>query len=283
MNLDDKSPSSPQQLIKRKERFPRYPTAKEIGELVKNIWERPTFDVRQTSKKTEFVFSLPFNLQRRIKTRGPAPYIFLFTGNRDALQAALPTAFERARYGKRDRVKNLIERALFKTVVEALTILFQEVEDTLGPYKCYIVGTSEDLSDAAKRKKRPLASEREVRACRCAKRYEQLLPQVKSLREFIRKNRNEESLLMRVEEQFSQEWMREVIHGDALKRLPEITGHSGQDELTGLWTTRQLAIGILWCEESSKDPTLAISPNTILGEYIPLGKKLIRFAKKPDS
>jgi hypothetical protein len=252
----------------RTRRFPRYPKADDIGELVKVFWERPKFSVRETSNKTEFVFTVAFNVRNRIRRRQLASYMLLFEENQNGLKPALLRAFETAIYGT-DRVRDLTERALFRTLVEALGMLFQKANSCNERYRGVLDGTAATLLEAAKRKKRPPESERHSRASR-------LLPYVKSLRELVRDNPNEKTLRKLIEEKFPFQWIREVTSGGALENLPEIPGHSGRARSLGgpHWTARQLAVGILWCEERRRDSGFNVRPKTILEDYIPLGRKI---------
>jgi hypothetical protein len=84
-----------------------------------------------------------------------------------------------------------------------------------------------------------------------------------------------------VEASFPEEWIGPVIKGNALTNLPIVPGHLNRAELLGSlkWTPRQLAVGIIWCEERRDDQTFAFQPSTILEDYLPLGRKLNRESK----
>lgn len=267
------------------QRFPRYPTADDIGNLAKKIWKRPKFRVRQTHDSTEFIFSLGFNVPKKIKDKEQPSYYLLFDPKRTAFGKALIQAYREAYSGK-NKARDLCERALYRVFAESMAILFEEAYRNKGLYKGYkgnLLGDATVVREAAKRKRRPPDSERKRRAKRIAKRYEQLLPKVKKLRAFVRDYplpSDEPKLLEAVEASFSEEWIGLVIRGGALTSLPTVPGHSNRAESLGslTWTSRQLAVAIIWCEHRD-DRTFAVAPTTILEDYLPLGRKLNRKSK----
>lgn len=264
-------------------RFPRSPTAEYIGNLAKKIWKRPKFRVKQTSDSTEFIFSLTFNVIKKIKKRELASYYLLFDPKRTDLTKALVQAYKKSYSGSK-KVRKLCEWALYKVFAESLGILFEEAGRTEGSYKGILRGDAKAVLAAAKRR-RPPDLKRKPYAMRLAKRYEELLPKMKELRAFVRDyphRSDQQKLKDAVEARFLEEWISLVIGDCALTNLPVVPGHSNKAESLGAltWTPRQLAVGIIWCEEQCRDERLFdVQPNTILEVYLPLGRKANRESK----
>jgi hypothetical protein len=264
------------------QRFRRNPTASDVGELAKRIWKRPKFRVLQTSRATEFVFRLRFNIHKKIRKKQLASYLLLFKRygdrrNQKTLRRALKQAYRSGHYAS-VRLRDQADRVLFRVLVEALTILFEEAKQS-PPYKGFLTDDIKAVLEAAKRKRRPPDSERGPRAKRMAQRYNELLPKVRLLRQFVgghAQRSNEVILREAVKRNFPDEWIQAVISGAALKSLPEIPGRSESNvTLGGLnWTPRQLTVGIIRCEEHERDSMFSVTPNTILEDYLPLGRKL---------
>jgi hypothetical protein len=269
------------------QRFPRYPTAGDIGNMAKRIWKRPKFKFRQTHDSTEFIFTLPFNVPKKIKKKAPALYYLLFDPKRTPFGKILVQAYRAAYSERTNKARDLCDRALYKVFAESLAILFEEADRTEGLYKGYksnLLGDAAVVREAAKRKRRPPDSERRALAKRIAKRYGELFPKVKELWKFIRDSplRFDESKLREaVEQSFPHEWIKELTKGIALENLPEIPGHPNATESLGKleWSPRQLAVGIIWCEERRRSRNFSVRPNTMLDDYLPLGNKLNRNAR----
>lgn len=259
-------------------RLPRYPTANDIGGLARKIWKRPKFRVGLPSNTTEFIFSLGFSIPKKVKNHHLAFHSLLFDPKRSAWSRALNRSYKEARQGSQ-RVRDVSERMLFKVFAQALAILFEEARLSEGPYKGFIEGDAQAVLETAKRRRRPPDRARKTCAKRMAERYDSLLPEVKALLKFITcpaqrvKNTNVAQV---VGEQFSQEWVKHVTEGIALQNLPLIAGHDNRTEclMELKCTARQLTVGIIFAEERQRNPKFDLQPNTILEEYLPLGRRL---------
>ncbi len=261
-------------------RWPRYPGAETTGNLAKKIWKRPRFRVKLTSDSTQFVFSLKYDLRKKIKKKNSALYHVLFDPKRTSLSEALIQAYGTAKSGQ-NKARDLCERALYKIFGESLAILFEEADRAQGLSNGILGyrGDASDVRQAAKRKQRPSDAERKICAKRIAKRYRGLFPEVKKLWRFVKlsPDRLEESRLREtVEKSFPYDWIELITKGAALQKFPETAGHYHSTDSLGKlkWTPRQLALGIIWCEERKRTPNFSVRPETMLKYYLPLGNKL---------
>jgi hypothetical protein len=262
---------------KQKPRFPRNPTAKDVGELAKQVWKVPVFHVKETSLTTTFVLKLNFSLTERIKSENETYHRLLFTTTGIPLYQALKQAYKDASYSSKT-MPALFDGALFAMFRQSLKMLFEKAQTAQGLFKGHVEGNANSVLEESKRRRSP-DLERRSMARRMAKRREELFPRVKELHKFI-KNRPERSdearLKLAVETNFSDEWIKHVTQGNALHNLPRIPGHEDRTEsLGGLkWTPLQLTVGIIMCEALERNPHFALDPNTVLEVYLPFGRKL---------
>jgi hypothetical protein len=269
------------------QRFPRFRTAGDIGTLARKIWKHPKFRVKLTADSTKFIFSLRFNIRKKIKKKDPASYDLLFDPKRTSFCKAFIQAYREAYSGRNAKARDLCERALYKVFVDSLALLFEEADRTEGLYKGYKGNLSGDASvvrDAAKRKKRPPDLERKRCARRMSARYEELLPKVKELRRFVSDHpdcSDDTKLKVAVQAKYSDKWIESVTTGLALKHLPETSGHPNSTDSLGRleWTPRQLTVAVIWCEERWRNPNFGAGPGTILEVYLPMGKRLNKASK----
>lgn len=265
------------------QRFGRYPDDINIASLAKQIWKKPKFSVKQEENYTDFNFRFKFSIPEKIREQELASYMLLFELNEMDWERALKMSYSKAYYGT-DRVSQLAGSILYKTFVEALGILFEEANKPEGPYRGLLKGDAGTIRELAKRKRRPPVSERASAARRIAARYAELMPQVEAVRKYVRSHRgqfDESKLRVEVEKEFPFDWIKHATQGNALQHLPEIPGHP---ESTGSlkdlkWTPRQLTVGIIWCEETKRDPNFSVRPNTILDSYLSTGNKLNALSK----
>jgi hypothetical protein len=249
----------------------------DIGEVAKKIWRHPKFRAVDRIDGTKFIFSLGSSTLEKIKHLQPASFNMLFDAKPTDWERALKKAYRTTNYGK-DSVKDLSSWLLFKVFAGALGILFEKAVTSKEPYKGRVVGDAKAVQEAAKRKRRPPDRERTKWARSVAACYDELFPQVKELCKFVKllkesKNRN---FAEAVDKQFTQQWVRHVTHGNALQNLPVIAGHDNSREYLAdiRCTPRQLTVGIVRCMELEKSEAFSASPNRILEDYIPFGRKL---------
>jgi hypothetical protein len=261
-----------------KRRFRRSPGPQDIGEVVKKIWKPPKFMIREKKNRTEFVFFIKFNIARKIKGVEPAVHRLLFGPGRPSFRRVVKQAWRRAYYG-RERVRDLTERVLLATCVDALAALYEEA-DLPKPLNARLSGGAEAVRNFAKRKRRPDSLQRKATAKRVAGRYAQLFPEVQALWKKLKsrpRTSDENSLKKVIEGEFCYTWIPHVVSGKALQNLPDIPAHGRVESLNGMkWTPRQLTVGIIWCEERERNQTFTVQPNTLLEDYLPLGRKLNR-------
>jgi hypothetical protein len=262
-------------------RLPRIPTAKLAGKVTRDIWQSPEFSVRPIDGTTEFVNTLPFLIPEKVRELEPATFKMLFSSQRVDMKQHLEAAYSVAKY-KGKPVCQLIPNALRKVIEVAMTEIFMKAKKSPDPYAKYLKGGRKAFAEEARARRVPQEALRNERAKRLARRSEKLTGPVIELREFVKAypNRtNEAKLKLAVEKKFPTRWAKLVTRGKALQNLPAIAGYVRRAETLGAldWTARQLRIGIITCEESGVRPKLGA--DTILGIYIPLGRKLLGLSK----
>ena len=261
-------------------RFPRYADNREIAPAANSVWRNPRFKARCHKDKTELVFCLAFSIPRRLKRNDPAVFHRLFDEKYAGLASALVAAYRRTTHEGKP-LKQRVELLLRKMFVEALEILKAKHEDKYGPTS---PSDQQQSLHRALIKPGPKKNERKRRksAIRLAMRYRDLRSQVKELYEIVQtSSRDEESLKTYVEQNLPYDWVRHVTKGKALNNLLPIPGHDARVESLSSkkWTPRQLRVGILVCEELTRDPNCRLGATTIYEKYITLGSRLLKTQK----
>lgn len=254
-------------------RFPRIPTAEDVGQAMTEIWRTPEFLVRQTDSGTEFVFRLGFCVPERIREKELAVFTMLFSGSRSIdWERELQQAYARGEY-KGTRLKSLLPEGIRRICVVALSEIFERAKTSGDPYAERLKGEQTAVVQSARGKRLPKPVFREKRASRLRRRYNVLLPKVKKLWKFVKQSHNryqEASLLAEVRNAFQYSWIVDVTQGEALQNLPNIPAHDTRAKnLGGLkWTPRQLAVGIIYCEEHRRRTRPFLKASTILRDYL---------------
>ena len=155
-----------------------------MGGVAKRIWKRAKFTVRQGHDRTEFIFFVNFNIARKIKKTELSVYLQLLGPQRSSFKKVLTQAWRRGLYGQ-ERIRDLVDRLLFKIFSESLSALYEEA-NSLEPYKGYLGDGREAVRKASKRTRRPTIVRFRNTAKRVANRYTELLPMVRELRETIK-------------------------------------------------------------------------------------------------
>jgi hypothetical protein len=122
-------------------------------------------------------------------------------------------------------------------------------------------------------------------AVRCAERYGFLKKEVARLRQVIEELKtdgamDEVALRKVIRRMFRADWVQHVTGGAAFDHLVDFGSHmKASGSLTSLdWQGRQLAVGILLCEEKARNPRTRFGAYTLYEKYILRGNALL---KKP--
>jgi hypothetical protein len=261
-------------------RFPRYPSGNDVGKALERIWRLPHFRVHAGRKSTDFTFQLPFSIPKKLESRNLAVYCRLFPDGHDDWASVLVKAYQTTQHRGKP-LKNEIGLLLAKILAQASTTLFDKHKDLF----------QQDPSTSAEEQKSlrrrlirtgPRLDERKLSktAIRIALRFRELLPQVREIREFIKKRQkivNELDLRTAIADTFHYTWVKFVTNGAVLQHLLPIPGHDSRIETLAIesWTPRQLRVGIIYCEELASHPKARLGPTTIYEEYILPGNALI--------
>jgi hypothetical protein len=226
------------------------------------------------------VFSLPFSIPDELKRRDLAGYYRLFPNGPTGLSKVLVRAYGSAVH-KGKPIKKEVGTLLRGILVRALQILLEEHKDKFHQDKTQ-VNEEQTLLRKGVIKTGPQRDERkrEQIAIRLARRYRELLPQLREMRRFIE---GKEFLLKATElpteiaRKFQYSWIPFITNGRALNHRLPIPGHDSSIVALSSkgWTVRQLAVGIILCEERDRDAKFRPGPVTIYEKYIAFGNRLI--------
>jgi hypothetical protein len=252
--------------------------AESIAKAVNEIWRVPKFTAHRTKDLTEFVFSLPYSIPRELERRNLTAYGRLFPTGRKGLSKVFVKAYRSALRDGRP-VKKETEALLREVVVRALQILLEEHKDVFHQDQTQITEEQTMLRKGVI-KSGPRSDERHRnrKAIRLAKRYKEILPDVKKIWHFVneRKVLSDPVLKDEIDRAFPLKWVSFITRGAALTNLLPIAGHESRiRSLHERWTPRQLAVGILVCEEQTRTPGIRLGASTMYDEYILLGNNLI--------
>jgi hypothetical protein len=257
-------------------RFPRIPTAKEVGRAIRSTWQKPAFRVKETHSSTEFTHRLNFLIPEAIQEQDHSVFTMLFEVQPVDLPGEIQKAYGRIKY-KGLPIDELFHRALRKVFTEALFRVFIRAKKSGDPYAKYLKGGRKRFQDAATAKRTRQEEFRIKRAIRLARLYEKLRPFAERVLGFLHdqgQTCDQQELKRELEENFLKPWIIHVTSGKALQNLPDIPGHDSQSLLhRPSCTTRQLAVGIIWSIEYESGVQPSLSPNTIIEFYIPLGRR----------
>jgi hypothetical protein len=265
-------------------RFTRITTAVDSGRVTSMIWRSPEFSVGEIDKSTVFVHRLPFLIPEKIRRKQIGTYTMLFSSQQVDMADELEKAYPNTKY-RGIPVGRLIDRALRSVLNKAMAEIFMKAKNSNDPYAKYMKGDRKVFAKAARPQRLPQKKRMEKRAIRLARQYETLSPTIvkirRSIQEFSSKPENggnEEKLIEDLKRWFSEPWIPLVVSGVALQNLPEIPGYGKNAEtLIGLdWTARQLTVGIIKCIEDKRKEQPSLNANTIMEDYLPLGRKLLK-------
>lgn len=251
-----------------------------IAKTVNEIWRDPRLRAHRGRECTELIFAYPFSFPYELKTRNRRLYRRLFPGTKKGLSSALVKAYRTAHYDG-EPIKNRIRFLLREVVLTALQTLMENRKDAFR-----LDGNrmkSEQLSlrkGVVKRGQRKDERKFKRTAKRLARRYRELLPQVKQMRKFIKEKESlltDTKLREEIGREFQYSWIPLITNGCALENLLPIPAHESSIETLSSagWTVRQLAVGIIFCEEQGRDPRFRPGPGTIYEKYIAMGNRLI--------
>ena len=149
------------------------------------------------------------------------------------------------------------------------------------PYKGDIKQEVEAFKAFLTRKPGPHRASRrqEKDSIRFAERYEELQPQARKLKAFVKQknNQDEKALGRAAEKALPFKWLSYVTQGDALQHLPTINNdpETRSSTLNGKWAAWQLSVGVIYCEEKVSGGRIERGPDTIY-KYIRRGKVLVK-------
>lgn len=222
-----------QRLKNQPRRFPRYARGEDAGKALEKIWRLPRFSVHSGRESTDFKFQLPFSIAKELKRRNLAVYCRLFPNGKQGWANALANAYGIAR-DKGKPVKSRIGFLLKKVVVEAVARLLEKHKEAFQQDQAMLSEAQESLRKTVI-KTGPAIDDRKLRktAIRLAKRYDELLPQVKELRKFIEESEaslNDSALRTAIDRAFQYPWIKFITNGCAMKNFPSIPGYDSAIE-----------------------------------------------------
>jgi len=250
----------------------------DIGEAARTVWRKPQFSVADAKRSTEFKHSLDFSLSGRLREKRLATYQMLFATQQVNWKQELAEAYKVATY-KSVPVRVVCDAALYQVFLQALQEVSRKAKRSGAKYTDFLGGEPIELMKSARRTRRPNWDARRQRAIRLARRYEQLKRPLHRLRALVKNQLHlgTSELQILIGTKFKADLVKHIIRGVAFENLPDVHRNSKRPpSLENLeWTVRQLAVGIIKCEEDDRNETL-LSPNTILKDYLPLGRRLLK-------
>ena len=254
-----------------------------MGDLVRRaLQKRPHLHIQKHRKSLDFVFTFEGSFPRALREENPRLYSFLFRPRKkgDWVNVLSKAYNSRSASGKGQKSVRLSLRFwLNRLLLNALDILLHNAKNKKDKGKQYnndIQKELETLKTFLRRKPGPhMYPRRQERdAIRFATRYEELKPQAKKLKAFVKsqKEKDEKALGRDAEKELRFQWLSYVTKGEALQHLPTINNNpeTKSSTLNRKWAAWQLSVGVIYCEEEKR-----LGPNTIY-KYILLGKKRLR-------
>ena len=258
-------------------RFPRIPTAKDVGKGTRAAWQKPEFYVKDNEKdsSTEFRHRLNFLIPEATRRQDLSVFTMLFK----VQSVEIDTEFEKA-YGRTTfkglPVSELFHRALRKVFISTMLQVFKKAKRSSDRHAKYLKGGPKPFMNAAAAKRTRQLKFRIDRAIRLARLYKKAFPFAEEVLSFLhdQQTNDEQKLKRETQEKFPNPWTTHVTSGVAFQHLPDIPGHYMKCSLQNPeCTARQLAVGIIWSVEDESGIKPSLSPNTILEHYLSLGKK----------
>ena len=247
-----------------------------VARTVAEMWQTPVLRAHRNEDCTQFVFTFPFSIPDELKSRNPDGYQRLFPGKRK--KKGLSTAFVKAYstgYYAGKPIKKGIRFLLREIVIGALRILFEEHKDLFHQDEAKAKEEGRALrkglvktgvqADARKRKRQEI---------KLAKRYRELHPIAKLIKKRVkeRKHLGVAELGEEITRAFPYPWISYVTDRCAFQNMFSISGRKERDaSLSGGWTPRQLALGVIACEKLARDPNIRLKPSTIYEKYVTPG------------
>ncbi len=260
-------------------RLPR-PFSKRLAKALNEMWRIPKFKVRCANEYTKFEFRLPYSIPIEFQRRDLVGFSRLFPLGTKGWASVLVKAYGTSLRDDKP-IKKEFGSLLREVVVRALQILLEEHKDRFHQDESKVTEEKTSLR-AGVIKTGPAIDERKriKTAIRLAKRYKELLPQVKEIRRFIEQSESslkDSELRAAIDRTFQYSWIKFITNGCALNNLLPIPGHDARVETISIeqWTARQLRVGIIVCEELATHPEARLGPTTVYEKYILPGNELI--------
>lgn len=257
-------------------RFSRRPKHKMVADLAQRVWTIPTFSAKNVNGETQFIFTVP--VQSRFQQQSPRVYEILFEATKTSWTDALEKAYPETRSGKTKLIKDSIDTLLYRLFYEALLILGTDTEGLAGDYTKFKEDFTTYFRAAAPRTpgKRPIPN-RDGLAKNLASRYNAVLPRMRDLCKFANNLKqsgiDNDSLLMRIEEAFKEDWIAFVTAGTAFEKVPPSATQNGIGVATK-WVPWKCTVAVICCEEEKRDPNTRFGFVTAR-KLIAQGRKLI--------
>lgn len=257
-----------------------------MGDLVKRtLRKKPHLRIVKHRKSLDFIFTYEESFPRALREENPRLYRCLFASRKkgDWVNILLKAYSSPSSTGKgQKKVRLSLRFWLNRLLLNALDILASNAMGRGHKYKGNIKEEVESFKGFLRRKPGPHKSLRrkERDAIQFAKRYEELKPQAKKLKAFVKEqnNHDEKALGQAAERVLRFKWLPYVTRGEAFQHLPTINNdpETTSSTLNGKWAPWRLSVGILYCcEESIQNSKKHLGPNTIY-KYVQRGNKLLR-------
>jgi hypothetical protein len=257
-----------------------------MGDLVGHaLQKRPHLRIEKHRNSLDFVFKFEGSVTRALREERPQLYRILFEPRKNkSWTDVLMHAYHKEASGQdKKTVKLWLRFWLNRIFVNAFDVLLSNAisENLSNEDRNYVETEIAFHKNLLKRKSGPRKSllRREQDAIRFARRHSQLVPQVSLLKAFVLKQKMDDDKVLgrAVEKEFQFDWLPYVTQGEALQRLPMINNdpNTQRSRIRGKWSSWQLSVGILYCEESALNSKRHLGSNTIY-KYVLLGKKLLR-------
>lgn len=255
-------------------------------DLRKIINKRPHLKINSRGHSLRLTFEFQASIPHTLRKKAPQLCdALLGVKEHQAWVDTLLKVHSHSLVKKEKAAKVWLRRGFRKLLLDALSHLLAKSK-VVG--KKYEPSTKKqfDAIEQFRRKRLPVHNRRHGQkkdALAFANRHKELLPQVTDLRNFIADHRElpEPELRLEIEKHptFGKRgWLRLVTRGNALQHMPVRRDYHepATTDLKGNWTSWQLSVGIIYCEEEAKVSRMRLSPNTIYYKYILCGNRIIK-------
>lgn len=255
-----------------------------MGDLVRRTLKKPHLRVVQHRESLDFIFTREGSFPSALRKENPSLYRCLFKSRKkgDWTDLLVKGYGSRVASGKGQKSVRLSLRLwLNRLFLNALDSLVSNAVSKGTPYKGDIKQEVEAFKAFLTRKPGPHRAPRrqEQDAIRFAKRYEELKPQARKLKAFVKQqnNQDEKALARAAEKALPSKWLSYITQDDALQHLPTINNNpeTRSSTLNGKWMAWQLSVAVIYCEEKVSSGRITRGPDTIY-KYIGRGKVLLK-------